>query len=134
MAGEFMADLTAFADHFDGNIDKTLRFSVMLTSQGVVLNTPVDSGRLRSNWQFGRVLPPGDTLDTLDTSGAATIARIAGQVTSLKAGGECWIVNNLPYAGRIEYGYSRIKAPAGMVRITLANLPRAIEEYVRGLQ
>jgi hypothetical protein len=68
----------------------------------------------------------------MDTSGAATIARIAGQVTSVKAGGEVWIVNNLPYAGRLEYGYSQ-QSPSGMVRVTLANLPAALENYIRGL-
>lgn len=133
MAGSFGADLSRFLAHFDGNMDKTLRHTVVLTSQGVIMNSPVLTGRLRANWQFGKVAPAG-TVDLPDTSGAAALARIAGQVTSLKAGGECWIVNNLPYAGRIEYGHSSVKAPAGMVRVTLANLPAAIENYVRGLQ
>ncbi len=133
MAGSFAADLTDFLDHFNGNIDLTVRHAVVLASQGVILNTPVDTGRLRGNWQFGKAFPSGDVAG-VDTSGAAALARIAGQVTSLKAGGECWIVNNLPYAGRIEYGYSKVKAPRGMVRITLANLPAAIESYVRDLQ
>ena len=134
MAGAFSADLTKFLEHFGGNMDKTVRHAVVLASQGVVMNTPVDTGRLRGNWQFGRELPPQGELTLLDTSGAAAIARIAGHVTSLKAGGECWVVNNLPYSGRIEYGRSRVKAPRGMVRITLANLPAAIESYVRDLQ
>jgi hypothetical protein len=132
MAGAFEADLTKFMEHFDGNIDKTLQYSVVLTSQGVVMNSPVLTGRLRGNWQFGRNSPPSGTLATLDTSGAAAIARIAGQVTSLKAGGDVWVVNNLPYAKRVEYGYSA-KAPQGMVRKTLANLPAAIESFVQGL-
>jgi hypothetical protein len=134
MAGSFSADLSAFIRHFGGNMDKTVRHAVVLVSQGVIMSAPVDTGRLRSNWQFGRELPPQGELTLLDTSGAAAIARIAGQVTSLKAGGECWIVNNLPYAGKIEYGHSWVKAPRGMVRITLANLPAAIESYVRDLQ
>eukprot|EP01034_Spumella_vulgaris_P033546 gene33546-41396_t len=29
------------------------------------------------------------------------------------AGGECWIVNNLPYAGELEYGHSQ-QAPQGL--------------------
>lgn len=134
MAGAFSADLTKFLEHFNGNMDKTVRHAAVLTSQGVIMNTPVDTGRLRGNWQFGRELPPQGELTLLDTSGAAAIARIAGQVTNLKAGGECWVVNNLPYSGRIEYGHSRVKAPRGMVRITLANLPAAIESYVQDLQ
>lgn len=131
MAGAFSADLTRFLAHCDGNVDKAVRMTVVLASQGTVMGSPVRSGRFRGNWQFGRILPQG-TLSDLDTSGAATIARIAGQVATLKAGTEVWIVNNLPYAGRLEYGYSQ-QAPMGMVRVTLANLPGAIEAYVRGL-
>jgi hypothetical protein len=131
MAGGFTADLTRFLQHTDGNIDKAHRMAVVLVAQGTVLGSPVDTGRFRANWQFGKVLPQG-TVSSVDTSGAATIARMAGQVTSVKAGGEVWIVNNLPYAGRLEYGYSQ-QAPSGMVRVTLANLPAALEQYIRGL-
>lgn len=131
MAGSFAADLSRFIQHTNGNIDKAHRMAVVLVAQGTVLGSPVDTGRFRANWQFGRVLPQG-TLDQVDKSGAAAIARMAGQVTSVKAGGEVWIVNNLPYAGRLEYGYSQ-QAPSGMVRITLANLPAALEQYIRGL-
>lgn len=133
MAGSFSADISKFITHADANMDQAVRMTVVLASQGVVMNTPVLTGRLRANWQFGQLVPTGEVASE-DTSGAATIAKIAGQVTSLKAGGECWIVNNMPYAGEIEYGHSSVKAPQGMVRITLLNLPSAIEAYVRGLQ
>lgn len=132
MAGSFTADISRFVERAGGNMDKAVRQAVVLVSQGVVMNTPVDTGHLRANWQFGQFVPAGEVAG-MDTSGAATIAKIAGQVTSLKAGGECWIVNNLPYAGEIEYGHSSVKAPQGMVRITLLNLPSAIEQYLRGL-
>lgn len=133
MAGSFSADISNFITKAGSNIDKALRQTIVLASQGVVMTSPVLTGRLRANWQFGVTAPSG-TLEAVDIAGAATIAKIAGQVTSLKAGGECWIVNNLPYAGEIEYGHSSVKAPAGMVRVTLAGLPAAIEQYVRGLQ
>lgn len=133
MAGQFSADLGKFLDHFNGNMDATVRHAVVLVSQGVIMNTPVLTGRLRGNWQFGKAFPQGE-IPGVDVGGAAALTRIAGQVTSLKAGGECWVVNNLPYAGAIEYGHSKVKAPQGMVRITLANLPAAIESYVQGLQ
>ena len=131
MAGSFSADLTNFIRHTGGNIDKAHRMAIVLVAQGVVMGSPVDTGRFRGNWQFGKVLPQG-VLPTLDTSGAAAIARIAGQTVGVKAGGEVWVVNNLPYAGKLEYGYSQ-QAPSGMVRTTLANLPAALENYIRGL-
>lgn len=132
MAGSFSADISRFITKAGSNMDKAVRQTVVLASQGVIMNTPVDTGRLRGNWQFGHTFPAGQ-VELPDTSGAATIAKIAGQTMRLRAGGECWIVNNLPYAGKIEYGHSSVKAPQGMVRITLLNLPHAIEAYVRGL-
>lgn len=133
MAGSFSTDISKFITKAGSNVDKALRQTVVLAGQGIVMTTPVLTGRLRANWQFGVNMPAG-VADGVDMTGAATIAKMAGQVTSLKAGGECWIVNNLPYAGEIEYGHSSVKAPAGMVRVTLAGLPAAIEQYVRGLQ
>jgi hypothetical protein len=105
MAGSFTADISKFITKAGSNVDKALRQTVVLASQGVVMTSPVLTGRLRANWQFG-VTAPGGVVNGEDIAGAATIAKIAGQVTSLKAGGECWIVNNLPYAGAIEYGHS----------------------------
>lgn len=130
----FEADLTAFLNHCGGNMDAAVRHAVVLTSQGVVMNTPVLTGRLRGNWQFGETAMPTGNVGAVDMQGSATIIRIEGQSRGLKAGGSCWVVNNLPYAYRIEYeGYSRTKAPQGMVRITLANLPAALEQYIRDL-
>lgn len=131
MAGNFDLEISRFIERACGNIDEAMRTAAVLVAQGVVSTSPVDTGRFRANWVFGRSLPQG-TVDATDISGAATIAKIAGQVTSLKAGGEVWIVNNLPYAGKLEYGSSQ-QAPSGVVRITLANLPAALEQYIRGL-
>ncbi len=131
MAGSFSADIARFIAHNNGNIDKTVRQTVVLLSQGVVLGTPVDTGRARANWQFGNNFPSG-TLGASDRGGGATLTRIAGQMPGVRAGGSVWLVNNLPYISRLENGYSR-QAPAGFVRKTLANLPAAIEAYIRGL-
>lgn len=133
MSNQFSLDISKFIEHAKGNLDKAVRQAAVLTAQGVVTRTPVDTGRLRGNWMIQSTLTI-ETVDDVDIAGAATIAKMAGQAMTLKAGGECWIVNSLPYAGEVEYGHSRVKAPAGMVRVTLANLPEALEAYVRGLQ
>lgn len=127
----FSADISRFITRANGNMDKAVAQAAVLVAQGVVLKSPVDTGRFRANWVFGKYFPQG-TVSALDPSGAATIAKIAGQVTGVKAGGEIWLVNNLPYAGKLEYGHSQ-QAPYGMVRTTLANIPAAIEQYIRGL-
>lgn len=131
MAGSFTADISRFVERAGGNMDKAVRQTVVLAGQGVVLASPVDTGRFRSNWQFGADFPRG-ALDTFDKGGGATISKIATESAGTKAGGVVWLVNNLPYAGELEYGHSS-QAPQGVMRITLLNLPHAIEEYCRGL-
>lgn len=132
MAGSFSLDLAKFIAHAEGNIDKALRQTVAIIAQELDARTPRDTGRLVANWQFGKYSPPTGIVNSVELSAGAVGNRIAAEAATVKAGGEVWIVNNLPYAGRIEYGYSQ-KSPAGMVRITLANLPTTIESYLRSL-
>lgn len=132
MAGNFSLDLAKFIEHAQGNMDKALRQTVALIAQELDARTPRDTGRLVANWQFGAYSPPAGIVNSVELGAGAVGKRIAAEAATVKAGGEVWIVNNLPYAGRIEYGYSQ-KSPEGMVRITLANLPATIESYLRSL-
>ena len=132
MAGNFSLDLAKFIEHAQGNIDKAVRQTVALIAQELDSRTPRDTGRLVANWQFGQYSPPTGIVNSVELGAGAVGKRIASEAATVKAGGEVWIVNNLPYAGKIEYGYSQ-KSPAGMVRVTLANLPASIESYLRSL-
>lgn len=88
-------------------------------------------GRFRANWQFGAGSADTTTTEDTDASGAATLARLKGAIDGAAIGG-MWIVSNsLPYAKRLEYGWSK-QAPGGMVRLTVQELPDAIRDYVRG--
>lgn len=126
-------DLSRLVEKANGNIDKAVRQALILAAQGVVMNTPVDTGRLRGSWGFGVSIPKDGPIDSPDKAGGATLTKIAAAVKSQEAGPKFYITTALPYAKRIEYeGWSHTKAPAGMVRITIANLPNAIRDYVRG--
>lgn len=86
----------------------------------VILRTPVDTGRLRGNWQAGvNVFAPG-TLDSPDPSGSATISAATATVTGAPPLVTLTLTNNLPYAPRIEYDNWSKQAPAGMVRVSVA--------------
>ncbi|GAA0773657.1 hypothetical protein GCM10009108_04090 [Castellaniella ginsengisoli] len=80
-------------------------------------------------------MPKDGPTDTTDKAGGATLTKIAQAIKGQEAGPKFYITTALAYARRIEYeGWSHTKAPAGMVRISIANLPNAIREYVRGLK
>lgn len=87
---------------------------------GVVLKTPVDTGRARGGWQ----LDIGDfsgAPDRLDPTGAAVFADAARKLGALKFGERVVIGNNVHYITYLEEGSSK-QAPQGMVAVTLAEV------------
>lgn len=84
----------------------------------VILKSPVDTGRFRANWQVAVGSVPDGTLSLEDKSGTATISRATATTAGVKAGDVIYLVNNLPYAQRLEDGYSG-QAPAGMVGLSI---------------
>jgi hypothetical protein len=90
--------------------------------RGVVLLTPVRTGRLRGNWQVTTIAAAdGFDANKRDESGQATIA--AGEATIEKARPyePIWLHNGVPYATYVETGTERMQ-PAGMVARTIARL------------
>jgi len=99
-------------------------------TNGLVAGQGYVGGRFRGNWQFSIDSPATGELDRIDPSGSETIAALLSQVQALTIGQTAYIVNNLPYAIPLEYGHST-QAPAGMVRVTLANFQRIVDEAIR---
>ena len=80
------------------------------------------------NWQAAIGSKPAGTLEREDKSGQLAINEAAAKVAGFSLGQTLYLVNNLPYAMRLEYGYSK-QAPAGMVRLT-AQRAQAIADKV----
>lgn len=101
--------------------------------QGVVKDTPVDTGRARGGWTT-TVGSPGSSPDREDNvktgaPGGAAYDEVfertpegAGQVT--------YLANDLPYIEALERGYSE-KAANGMVRINMDRVEPMIEAVIR---
>lgn len=87
-------------------------------------------GRFRGNWMFSIGSPDTSTVDQADPSGSRSMARIVNGALEFNAGETAYITNSLPYAIPLEYGHST-QAPSGMVRITLANFQKIVEEAIR---
>lgn len=80
----------------------------------VVRATPVRTGRARANWQLTLDVPAAGVLDTVDQS--APVRNGLGKLSLLRAFQNVWISNNLPYAKRLNEGWSK-QAPAGMTSV-----------------
>jgi hypothetical protein len=119
----FAQQLEAFVRVAPEDVDRTVRAIKLELFRSVIMDTPVDTGRARGNWQATVGAPAGGTLD----SATATDALASVQANLGKLSDVSWLTNNLPYIARLEDGYSK-QAPAGMVRRNMARIQRIINE------
>ena len=143
----FALSLKAFAEKAKANVGVVVRKTSIDLLTATVLRTPVGNpdlwknkppkgyvgGRLRANWNVSLVTPDTTTTDAIDKTGGETIARgsaIAGEADGIK---DIWIMNSLPYAIPIEYGHSGVQAPAGMVRISVAEFQAFVDQAAASL-
>lgn len=111
---------------------KKIAFEVL---RGVILKTPVDTGLLRGNWLVSIGSPSDSTIEPKGWDGTemwggdiaalteTTInngLKILARVDAAKQ--IIYIQNNLAYAEAIEDGHSRVKAPQGMLLLTLEEI------------
>ena len=109
-------------DDFKGDtleaVHKKKRLIGLKVLRGVVLKTPVDTGRAMANWQLSINIPKTDVKKTTKNTAVADGNRT---LKTIKLGEDIYITNNLPYIGRLERGHSK-QAPRGMVALTLAEI------------
>lgn len=93
----------------------------------IIQTTPVLKGDLINNWF---TMPSGryskKTTDIHDKNGSGSFMNVKSlKQADLFYGRDsiCTMTNNLPYAYRVEYlGWSRLKRPQGMVRVSLVSV------------
>lgn len=84
-------------------------------------------GRFRGNWQLGvETIPQGET-GRVDPAGGETLGAIVREIPTKAAGLRFFLVNNVPYAQRIEDGWSR-QAPNGLVGLTVTEFQGIVAE------
>lgn len=101
-------------------VETVARKIVFELFKAVVLRSPVDTGRFRANWNVGVGAPDYTTTDVKNPSATPFDAAL-----NVKLGGLVCLSNGLPYARRLENGYSQ-QAPQGMIRLTVAELSQHI--------
>lgn len=121
----FTLDVSNFVDKASKTADAEVRKICLDLVTGIVLKTPVDTGRARANWFTSVGSPSGNVTNSTDPSGSSSISSALGPI-SKATGNVLWITNNLPYIYRLEFeGWSK-QAPAGMVRVTINDIARQL--------
>lgn len=107
------------------SVDTVARKATFALFNAVQQRSPVDTGRFRGNWQATQGAPAVGTTNATDPNGSKAQGE-ALKALSFPAGDTVYFTNNLPYARRLEYGYSR-QAPAGMVRLSVREFSAAVK-------
>lgn len=125
----FAFDIQRFCDLTKERASTVTRQTALSLESGFIKRSPVLTGRFRGNWQLTVDTPAAGTLETTDKSGAQTLAAGVNALSGFEVGPPIYIVNNLPYARRLEDGYSQ-QAPAGMVRLTVNEFRKYIAQAI----
>lgn len=123
---EFSLGCQRFTAGIDDHVGRIHRAVALEGLRGVVLMTPVDTGRARANWQVTTDAPAVLATEKTDRSGGRAIAEGVGVIGTVKPYSVTYIANNVPYIEELEGGSSR-QAPAGMLNVTFARLQRWLE-------
>ena len=131
--GTFEIDIQRFVDKAKGNLALVVRYVALDLFSRIIAKSPVSTGRFKGNWQVAIGSVPAGTLEICDKDGSATIERAQAAMLGLKAGDVVYLVNNLPYANRLEFGWSK-QAPSGMVRTTILEYGGIVSDAVAEVQ
>lgn len=147
MAGKFSLDLSKFVQKAKGNARAVVRKVVLDAGTSIVMKTPVGDpanwatpapegyvgGRARGSWQYAQGGPSTVEPGTVDKSGQVAIQRIAAGVSSGDAAEQHFITSTVPYIRRLEYEAWSKQAPEGMVRLTVEEYGRFVDNAVKEL-
>jgi hypothetical protein len=100
-------------------VDETVRKVAIQALQGVVLATPVDTGRARGNWLVSLGYATKVPISRLDKGGGSAIADGRATIAQRREGQDVYLTNNVAYIGRLNEGYSA-QAPAQFVQTAVA--------------
>lgn len=133
MNESFKRDFAALLKKAGDKAEMVVRKTALELQSSMIEMSPVDTGRFKGNWQCGVGSVNTATDAPEDTSGAAAIGRTQTVLEGWKAGQTIALTNSLPYARRLEHGWSK-QAPAGFVRLTVQNYGAALAKAVASIQ
>ena len=139
----FEEQVAAFIKKAKENPERVARAVSIKLFSAVILGTPVDTGRLRMNWQASGATPALGQVSGSDKSGSGAIRSATQFVSSYPEWEQFSLSNNLLYAASVEFGgyngggpkttpdgYST-QAPAGMVRVNVSRFQSLINQALR---
>lgn len=123
----FASDLNKLCKRAGDKADLLVRKVAMDLGGQMIEKSPVDTGRFKNNWQTSLGGLNKSTSAGADASASQAVGALHAAVGAWNPGQTIFISNSLPYAQRLEMGWSK-QAPAGIVRLTVQNYAEAVRK------
>ncbi len=127
--GAFSIGVKNWVNKTNKKLDRVVQYIEEQMFAEIVYSSPHDTGLFRGNWRVSIGSVNANTYSTLDYSGKSTVALGKSVIKSKPAGSVTYMINNLPYARALEYGWSG-QAPQGMVRLAVAKYGQIVRDAV----
>ena len=125
----FASDIKKATERYKEGYREVVGVSLFKLSRGVVFSTPEDTGRAMGNWHA--------SLDGYDatriTDRSTPDYNQIENITDGAAGNTFYLINNLPYIGKLEFDRHSKRAPEGMVRINIENFSGYLQDTINNL-
>jgi hypothetical protein len=122
----FALNLAKQIEAANDKVESIVKVTMIELFNRVIQKSPVDTGRFRANWNCSIGSPDLSTSQAIDPSGSGAISKATSTVVSYTLNGQSvFLTNNLPYADRLENGWSK-QAPNGMVRLSVMEIQNSV--------
>ena len=113
-------DISQWAKKAELSLEEAARGITLKLFSSVIIDTRVDTGRMRGNWQASIGSPRANETDSKDPAGQSTVQQMSATVRS---GTLNIMTNNVPYAPYWEQH-------DGMIAKNMARINRIVREEV----
>jgi hypothetical protein len=134
--GDFSRRIRRRGRQIEANANLIKRKVALIADRELVLGTPVDTGRARSNWLVSLQSPisdarepyfPGSRLGRGERANAqAAIDQAMSKIGVAAPGQTIFIANNVKYIGLLNEGWSA-QAPAGFVQSAIMRAVNSVQ-------
>lgn len=128
----------------DSDTEKVIRATSIQLFSAIIKSTPVGdptywqqdaplgyvAGTLRGNWQASINAPLMTEVKDRDKAGNATVSKAANAIRNYNAKSTIYFTNNLPYAEKVEDGWSR-QRPQGMMKTNIKAFSGIFDKIAR---
>jgi hypothetical protein len=138
----FAVDMSEIRTLMRDRVDEAFRHVALRVTENIIVGgpyspgTPKDTGFARNSWTVGintmgedrqPSTREGDAKKQPVDVGSLDVAQLAILGARASEGDVIYLTSNCVYMRRLEYGHSK-QAPQGMVRLTMQNAQRIVED------